>query len=93
MHVQTLIQRYMNKNEVALTKSTFIKHINEMNEEIHHENTRRGQVEYLHILDSDYLFSRLEAITIKYHDGDMNDYKNMRIKILAEIEETGLPQS
>ncbi|OAX76921.1 hypothetical protein ACJ72_08787, partial [Emergomyces africanus] len=93
MHVRTLMQRYMNRNEVALAKSTFIKHTNEMNEGIRRENTRRGQVEYLHILDPDYLFSGLEAITAKYHDGDMEGYENMRIKMLAEIEEADLPQS
>ncbi|OJD10078.1 hypothetical protein AJ78_08766 [Emergomyces pasteurianus Ep9510] len=82
----------MNKNEIPLIKSTFIKHVDEMNEMICCENTRRGRVEYLHILDPDYLFKRLEAIAVKYHNEDMTGYEGMRTKMLAKIKKTGMPK-
>ncbi|EER39192.1 conserved hypothetical protein [Histoplasma capsulatum H143] len=40
----------------------------------------------------DYLFSRLEAIAAKYHNGDTAGYDDMRTKMLADTEDAGMPR-
>ncbi|EGC41936.1 conserved hypothetical protein [Histoplasma capsulatum var. duboisii H88] len=91
-HVEALMQSYLTKDNVPLAKSMFINHANNMNERIRRENTKRGRVEYLHLLDPDYLFSRLEAIAAKYHNGDTAGYDDMRTKMLADTEDAGMPR-
>ncbi|QSS62941.1 hypothetical protein I7I51_02684, partial [Histoplasma capsulatum] len=80
-HVEALMQSYSSEENIPLAKSMFVNYTNDMNERIRRENTKRGQVEYLHLLDPDYLFSGLEAIAAKYHNGDITGYDDMRTKI------------
>lgn len=91
-HVEALMQSYSSEENIPLAKSMFVNYTNDMNERIRRENTKRGQVEYLHLLDPDYLFSGLEAIAAKYHNGDITGYDDMRTKMLADTEDAGMPR-